>query len=64
MMRLVYSADDGGYYWEDDQWRQSQLFRTHEEAMQARRSGKLRWEHQHGQLLADEEPSEAADADG
>ena len=39
MLTLVYSSHDGGWYWErrSGDWATSQVFRTQEEAKQARR---------------------------
>ncbi len=43
-MRLIYSADDNGWYWEDENWRTSQVFGTREDAIKARKQGELRWD--------------------
>lgn len=48
-LTLIYSPDDGGYYWEDQNptenaWRVSVIYKTESEAESARRSGSIRWE--------------------
>lgn len=45
-MKLIYSPDDGGYYWQQSgptDWRTSQLFKTREAAIRAQQRGTLRW---------------------
>ena len=42
-MRLVFSPDDGGWYWQAYDWTTSQLFATEEEARAARSAGQLVW---------------------
>ena len=43
-MHLVHSPHDGGYYWERfSDWKTSQVFKTEEEAREAKTAGKLRW---------------------
>lgn len=44
---LWYSPDDGGYYWQNDEYPDcptSQVFRTIDEAKRARYLGQLEWD--------------------
>lgn len=44
-MKLVFSPDDNGWYWQRySDWKTSQLFKSEEEAQQARDINILRWE--------------------
>ncbi len=44
-MHLVHSHHDNGWYWERfSDWKTSQVFRTRDEAVVARREQELRWE--------------------
>ena len=44
-MDLIYSADDGGWYFQRySDWKVSQLFDTEDDAIAARNRGELEWE--------------------
>ena len=43
-MRLIYSRDDGGYYWERRDWKRSQVFKTEAEARRALANDECVWE--------------------
>lgn len=43
-MKLIYSPDDNGWYWERySDWKVSQVFPDKKAAMRAKRKGKLTW---------------------
>jgi len=43
-MKLIFSPDDNSWYWQRySDWKTSQLFKTEEEARQARDIGILKW---------------------
>ncbi len=42
-MRLIYSPDENGWYWERRDWKTSQLFPTEEAARLALRQGACVW---------------------
>lgn len=44
-MILIYSKDDGGWYWERYDWVQSILYPTEEAALKAKRTDSIRWEN-------------------
>ena len=43
-MRLIYSPHDGGYYWERWDWKTSQVFPSKQEALDALRHNRCRWD--------------------
>lgn len=43
-MRLIYSPDDGGYYWERRDWKRSQVFKTEQAAREALAHDECVWE--------------------
>ena len=41
---LVHSPDDGGYYFQDQNWRVSKIYRTKKGALESYRNGNIEWE--------------------
>lgn len=42
-MRLIYSPDDLGWYWERHDWKTSQIFDTPDDALWAKRHNMITW---------------------
>ena len=43
-MRLIFSRDDGGWYWERRDWKRSQVFKSEAAARTALKAGECVWE--------------------